>query len=149
MDMALALYIVEDTFRFFVLRSTVSSFQNYPAKSSDARLEGGCFFLVCICLSATRKIALGLLATHTQSEWTKLENKFLETECVSFAAFSGAETFFLFSHLQGERSEEFDVIKSKCRAHGFWFRGNIYIYKQKIICECVILCIHTVICSHT
>lgn len=47
MDKAVALYGVEDTFsRLLVLRSTVSSFQNYPAKSSDAGLEGGCFLSV-------------------------------------------------------------------------------------------------------
>lgn len=51
--MTVALYRVEDTFRVFVLGSTVSSFQNYPAKSSDARLEGGCFFL-CVSASAQR-----------------------------------------------------------------------------------------------
>ena len=31
-----------------VLRSTVAPFQNYPAKSSDAGLEGGCFFSVTV-----------------------------------------------------------------------------------------------------
>lgn len=53
MDTTVALYREEDTFRVFVLGSTVSSFQNYPAKSSDARLEGGCFFF-CVSASAQR-----------------------------------------------------------------------------------------------
>lgn len=45
MNKAVTLYRAEDTFSSVpVLRLTVSSFQNYPAKSSDAGLEGGCFF---------------------------------------------------------------------------------------------------------
>lgn len=47
MDKAVALYRVEDTLRgVLVLRLTASSFLNYPAKSSDAGLEEGCFFSV-------------------------------------------------------------------------------------------------------
>lgn len=47
MDKAVALYRVEDTLsRVLVLRLTAASFLNYPAKSSDAGLEEGCFFSV-------------------------------------------------------------------------------------------------------
>lgn len=68
MDKAGAFYGAEDTFsRVLVLRSTVSSLQNDPAKSSDAGLIEGCFFK-CSCLGAAQKIALGLMATHEQNK---------------------------------------------------------------------------------
>lgn len=52
-DQAVALYRAEDTFsRVHVLRSIVSSFQNYSATSSDAGLKAGCF--LCLTASAQR-----------------------------------------------------------------------------------------------